>query len=147
VAFQKRNECSVQVLAVLAVRHGRELGEAIASMRSVPVGDLPRSCLDATLRRLEAGEVTDGRDLVTLEVLHVGLTERLSCEITGSKVEFRLAGCDEDGDYCDVIEVPVYSARGEEARSVYERLERFLELRQQLLDRANAERLTLRLLR
>jgi hypothetical protein len=46
-----------------------------------------------------------------------------------------------------MVEVPVYSSRGEEARSVYERLESFVELRQQLLDRANAERLAMRLLR
>ncbi len=46
-----------------------------------------------------------------------------------------------------MAEVPVYSSRREETRSVYESLERFLEFRQQLLDRAKAERLAVRLLR
>jgi hypothetical protein len=147
MAYRNTNECRVHALATLAVRRGRELGKAIAAMRDAPVGDLPRSCLDATLRRLESGEVTDGRDLVALEDLHIGLAERLSQEIVGSRVEPRLAGYDEDGEIWSMVEVPVYSSRGEEARSVYERLESFVELRQQLLDRANAERLAMRLLR
>lgn len=144
---QKCNQCGVQALAILAIRYGRELGEAIATMRDAPVGDLPRSCLDAALRRLESGDVTDGRDLVALEALRAGLAERLSCEITGSRIEPRLAGYDADGEIWSMTEVPVYSRCGEEARSVYELLERFGELRQELLDRANAERLTMRLLR
>lgn len=147
MASQDNKNFPLNAHAILAVRHGRELGEQIAGMRDAPVGDLPRSSLSAMLRRLEAGEVTDGRDLVVLEVLHAGLAERMSQEIVGSKIEPRLVGHDEDGEIWDTIESPAYSDRGEKARDAYERLERFLELRQQLIDHANAERLTARLLR
>ena len=147
MANQDNKNFTLNTRAILAVRHGRELGEQIAGMRDVPVGDLPRSSLSAMLRRLEAGEVTDGRDLVVLEALHTGLAERMSQEIVDSRVEPYVAGYDEDGEIWSAAEVPVYSARGEDARCVYERLERFLDLRQQLLDHANAERLTARLLR
>ena len=146
MAPQKPNDFRVHALAILAVRHGRELGEQVDAMRNAPAGDLPRTSLAATLRRLEAGEVTDVRDLVVLEALQAGLTERMSLEIVGSKVEPLLVGHDEDGEIWASVEVPVYSGRGQEAQSTYERLKRFLEVRQQLIDHAKAERLARHLL-
>lgn len=143
----KTDDFHVQSTAAIAVKLGRELGERIVRMRDTPVGDLPQSCLSATLRRLENGEVTDGRDLTTLEALHFGLAERLSQEMVGSRIEPRLIGCDQDGEIWNFAEVPVYSGRGNDALHAYDLLERFLEVRQQVLDRANAEQLTLRLLR
>ncbi len=147
MASQKSNDFRIQTRAILAVRHGRELGEQVAAMRDAPTGDLPRTSLSAALRRLAAGEVTDGRDLVVLEALQTGLAERMSLETVGRKMELRLVGYDEDGELWAPVEVPAYSDRGEEARAVYNRLERFLELRQQLIDQANAERLARQLLR
>ena len=146
MATQKTN-FRVQVLAILAVRHGRELGEQIANMHDAPIGDLPQSSLSAMLGRLECGEVTDGRDLIALETLKTGLAERLCLEIIGSKVQPCSVGYDEDGEIWDMIEVPVYSDRGEKAWSLYQRLERFVKVRQQLIDHANAERLAMQLLR
>lgn len=146
MATQKTN-FRTQVLAILAVRHGRELGEQIAKMHDAPIGDLPQSSLSAMIRRLDCGEVTDGRDLIALEALRLGLAERLCLEVVGSKIEARSVGYDEDGEIWDMIEVPAYSNQGEKAWSLYQRLERFVEVRQQLIDYANAERLAMRLLR
>lgn len=146
MAPQKRNNFPIQARAILAVRHGRELSEQVSAMRNVPMGDLSRTSLTATLRRLAIGEVTDDRDLVVLETLQASLAERMSLEIIGSKVEPRLVGYDDDGEVWAWKEVPAYSDRGQEAQSAYQRLERFLELRQQLIDYANAERLARQLL-
>lgn len=132
--------------AILAVRHGREFGELVAALRDAPIGDLPRTSMAATLSRLAAGKVTVDRDHVMLEAL-AGLAERLSLEIVGRQVEHRFVGYDEDGEGVWVWEeVPAYTARGEEARSIYVRLERFLEVRQELIDPAKAERLAQHLL-
>ncbi len=147
MASQKTNIIPIQSIATLAVRLGRELGERISQMRDTPIEDISRPRLGAMLRRLQAGEVTDGQDLTTLEALQAGLAERLSQEIIGSRVEPRLIGCDQDGEIWDMTEVPVYSGRGDEASDAYDRLKRFLEVRQELLDSANAERLAYRLLR
>ena len=147
MVHQKRNDFQVQARALLAVRHGRELGEQIAAMRDTPTGDLPGTSLSATLRRLAAGEVTDGRDMVVFEALQSGLAARMSLEIVGSRTELRHVGYDEDGELWAPVEVTAYSDRGDEARAVHDRLERFLELRQQLLDQATAERLARQLLR
>ncbi len=147
MATQKTNDIPVQTIATLAVRLGRELGELISQMRDAPIEDISRSHFSAMLRHLETGEVTDGRDLTTLETLHTGLVERLSQEIVGSRGEPRLIGCDQDGEIWDTAEVPIYSDRGNEAWDAYMHLKHFLEVRQRLLDRANAERLILRLLR
>ena len=145
---KQETDCSrLQTLAILAVRQGRELCDQLADMRDAPVGDLPRFCLIAMMRRLESGEVTDGKDLVALNALRFGLAERMSQEIIGSKVETHFAGYDEDGEVWSAREVHVYSGRGAKAQSIYDRLERFLDVRQQLLDRANAERLAASLLR
>ena len=147
MANQKTDSFRLQTLAILAVREGRELGDQLAEMRDAPVGDLPQGCLSAMMRRFESGEVTDGRDLTVLEALHVGLAARMSQEILGSKVEFHISGHDEDGEVWSTREVYVYSDRGAKAQSIHDRLERFLDIRQQLLDRANAERLAASLLR
>ena len=147
MAHQKCNDFQVQARALLAVRHGRELGEQVAAMRDAPIGDLPRTSLSATLRRLATGEVTDGRDIVVFEALQNGLAARMSLEIVGSWTELRRVGYDEDGELWAPVEVTAYSDRGDEARAVHDRLERFLELRQQLLDQATAERLARQLLR
>ena len=147
MAHQKYNDFQVQARALLAVRHGRELGEQVAAMRDAPTGDLPRTSLSATLRRLAAGEVTDERDMVVFEALQNGLAARMSLEIVGSRTELRRVGYDEDGELWAPVEVTAYSDRGDEARAVRDRLERFLELRQQLLDQATAERLARQLLR
>jgi hypothetical protein len=144
---QKPNDFRVHALAILAVRRGRELGEQLAAMCNVPTGDLPRTSLAATRRRLEVGQVTDGRDLVVFEALQTGLAERMSLELIGSKMEPQLVGHDEDGEIWASVEVPVYSDLGQETRSAYERLERFLEVRKELIDHANAERLARQLLR
>ncbi len=144
----QKTDFRTQVLAILAVRHGREFGEKIAAMHDAPIGDLPQSSLFAMLKRLECGEVTDGRDLTAIEALRTGLAERLSQEIVGSRVEPLPVGYDEDGDEIwSMVEVPDYSDRGEKAWSLYQRLERFVEVRQQLIDHANAERLSRQLLR
>ncbi len=147
MATQKTNDMPVQTIATLAVRLGRELGERISRMRDAPTEDISRSRLGAMLRHLQTGEVTEGQDLTTLETLQEGLAERLSQEIIGSRVEPHLVGCDQDGEIWDTEEVPIYSDRGGEAWDAYVHLEHFLQVRQQLLDRANAERLALRLLR
>ncbi len=145
---KQETDCSrLQTLAILAVRQGRELGDQLAEMRDAPVGDLPQFCLSAMMRRFASGDVTDCRDLAALEALHIGLAERMSLEIIGSKVESHVAGHDEDGEVWSTREVHVYSDRGAKAQSIYDRLERFLAVRQQLLDRANAERLAASLLR
>jgi|TARA_R110000850_G_scaffold277075_1_gene422155 hypothetical protein len=147
MASEKRNNFTIHARAILAVRHGRELSEQVSAMRDAPTGDLPRTSLTATLKRLAIGEITDGRDLTVLETLRANLIERMSLEVIGSKVEPRLIGYDDDGEVWAWKEVPAYSDRGQEAQSAYERLERFLKLRQQLIDHTNAERLARQLLR
>jgi hypothetical protein len=147
MTHQETDSFRLQTLAILAVRLGRELGDQLAEMRDAPVEDLPRSYLSAMMLRLESGEVTDNRDLVALKALHFGLAARMSQEILGSKVESHISGHDEDGEVWSTREVYVYSDRGAKAQSIHDRLERFLDIRQQLLDRANAERLAASLLR
>lgn len=142
-----RNDFRLQTQATLAIRHARNLAEQLAHLPDPPIGDLPRSTLDATLRRLESGDVTDGRDLVVLDVLQAGFAERMAAEITGSTIEPRHVGYDEDGDVWSWETVPTYSSRGETARALHQHLTRLLELRKELLDRSAAERLAARLLR
>ena len=145
MAHQVPNE--MQSLAIQAVRHGRQAAEMIAAWHNFPIGDLPRNSLNATLRRFEAGDFTDGRDLITIEGLRAELTSILSLECTGSTCEDCLIGYDEDGEIWGLAEVPTYTFRGERARSVYDELELFLEARKRLIDYANAERLSQRLMR
>ncbi|MBP0484519.1 hypothetical protein [Sagittula salina] len=147
MAKNSNDDFRFRAQAILAVRHARALAEQLTSMPDVPIGDLPRSSLNATLRRLETGEVTEGRDLVVLETLEAGFAERMAAEITGSTVEARHIGYDEDGEIWAWETVPSYSPRGEKARALHSQLKRFLELRQDLLDHSAAERLAAQLLR
>lgn len=142
-----RTDFRLQAQAILAIRHARSLAEHLAQLPDPPIGDLPRSTLDAALRRLESGDVTDGRDRVVLEVLQTGFAERMAAEVNGSTLKPRHAGYDEEGDVWVWETVPTYTSRGETACILHMHLTRLLELRQDLLDRCAAERLTARLMR
>lgn len=136
-----------QAQAMLAIRHARILAEHLAQMPDPPIGDLSRTALDATRRRLESGHITDGRNLVVLEVLQKGFAERMASEIIGSIMEPQPAGSDGEGELWVWVSVPTYTRRGEAARMLHDHLTRLLELRQDLLDRAAAERLAAGLMR
>lgn len=142
-----RTPSSLDTLAVRAVQHGRRLHAQIAGLKDCPIGDLQSDALHALLRRLEHGEVADDRDLFALEALAKALAADLPVEITGTREEGRLVGCDEEGGVWDVEEVPAYSRRGEALVAVQNSLAAFLALRRELLDRVRAERLLLALLR
>ncbi|WP_131802693.1 hypothetical protein [Limimaricola pyoseonensis] len=144
---KKSSEFRLQATAILAIRHGRELADGLSTMRDVPIGDLSLSALTGLLRRLADGEVTDGRDLITLEVLQRGLLERTASGVLGTKVEPSIIGHDEDGEMWGYVEVYVYTERGKQAKRVLEALENFLAVRQRLLDQAAAAKLITRLVR
>lgn len=147
MAQTTRTDFHLQARAVLAIRHAGTLAGQLSQMPDPPIGELSRSALDAMLRRFESGDVTDGRDLVVLEVLQAGLAKRMTTEITGSTVEPRHAGYDEEGEVWAWATVPTYTRRGETARVLHEHLTRLLELRRVLLEHAAAARLVARLTR
>lgn len=136
-----------QALSILAVRHGRELTEALSQLPASAFEDLTKASLSGLLRRLEAGDVANGRDLVTLETLQRNLAGQMAFHIQDVKEEPRVVGHDEQGEIWAYVDVPVYSECGEKLCNAHAELKRFLEVRQQLLDHANAEKLASRLLR
>lgn len=79
--------------------------------------------------------------------LQRNLAGQMTHHIPGVKKEPRVVGHDEQGEILAYVDVPSYSERGEGIRDAHEQLDRSLELRQQLLDHANAEKLASRLLR
>ena len=133
--------------AILAVRHGRELAELMAGTSQLPAGDLPPSALSACMRRLRVGEVTDGRDLTALEVLHDGIAAALQNEVTETKFEWCSLGREAGENIWSAVAVPVYTDWGSALHEIQRRIERFIDARQQFIDHASAERLERRHLR
>lgn len=141
------NSSRLEALSLLAIRYARELGEALTPITDLPLEDLPSAAVSGLLRRLQTGDVTDERDIATLEVLQRGCMEQACREIAGSRIEPRRVGHDQEGDIWGMFEVPTYTERGDKFSQILEHIDRFLEIRQRLLDSAKAERLTKRLSR
>lgn len=133
--------------AVLAVRHGRELAELMSRTYSLPSGELRGAALSSCLRRLQNGEVTDGRDLTVVEVISENIALVLAKEVVDVKVEWRLKGRESGEEFWSAVNVPIYTHRGQTLREIQVRIERFIEVRQRFIDQANAERLEKRHLR
>lgn len=146
-AYDTTPDHRLEAQALLAARHARDLAEELARLPRTLFGDLPRASLSATRRRLEIGEIADGRDLVVLEAVQAKLVERIASETAGHRIEPRHAGYDAEGDCWAWVSVPRYTDRGEAALALHAKLVDFLNLRQELLDRSAAERQVLRLLR
>ena len=142
-----RSRPSLDTLAVQAVQQARRLHEQLAGLPICPTRELAHGTYQATLRRLETGNLADDRDLYVFETLARGIDASLAAEITGSRDEGRLIGCDEDGVVWDVVSVPTYAPRGEALIAAQQGLAAFLALRRHLHDRARAERLVSSLLR
>ena len=130
---------SVEELAAEVVRLGREaareahdwgVGTSVREWRAIGqrLGALGERCpFDADEEALTATLGALGR---AIEAEEAG-TER---RVTGYDV-------DEDGRRCDVLgEVPVHTERGERLIAIRAKLEAFVRLRDQVLDRLAAER-------
>ena len=141
------NPFRIQALAILTVQHGRDLAEKISEISDVSSVNIPWVTMVAIARRFAAGEVNENGDLGVLRTLEFRLAELLSREFIGTRTESRLIGQTDDEEVWNSTEVPVYSDRGELVRPLYESLQRFLEVRQQLLDHVKAEQLSDQLLR
>ena len=142
-----RSHPCLDTLALKAVQQGRRLREQLAGLRGCPTGELAPGTFQATLHRLDTGMLIDDRDLYRLETLPRGFDACLAAEITGSREEGRLVGCDEEDVVWDVVSVPTYTPHGEALVAAQQSLAAFLALRRALLDHARAERLLLSLLR
>lgn len=140
-------KADISALASEAIRLDREVAERIPCMRSIRLGELPKTALSAMQRRFADGEVTDGRDLTVLEALRAGLQAVLVEETLEPRIEVHRSSDEIDGPGFDLVTITDYTFRGEVVRDELDRIDRFLEARQQLIDRANAERLASRLMR
>lgn len=137
----------ISALATEAIRQGREIAERIPCMRGIRLGELSKTALSAMQRRFGDGDVTDGRDLTALEALRAALEDVLVEETLETRIEVQRTYCEIDGPSFDIVTVTDYTLRGEIVKDALDRIDRFLDARQRLLDRANAERLASRLLR
>jgi hypothetical protein len=134
-------EFHLRVKALLAVRHGRELAERMANTSRLPIGDLPQSAVNACVGRLQMGQVTDGRDRAAIEVIHECIVAALINEVIETRLEWMSLGYEAGEEIWKAEAVPVYSVRGRLLYNVLLRIERFIEVRQNFIDHANAERL------
>lgn len=133
--------------AILAVRLGRELAELIQRMRGLPIGEIQRETFEACIRRLQCGEVTDGRDLTVFEAMLENIVAVLPNEVVDVRVDWCLAEGEDGEEFWSADNVPVYTQRGEALLEVQIRMKRFLEVRQSFIDHAKAERLERQYLR
>lgn len=130
---------AVQEDAVRAIRLARELSAGFREHRIRPDG-LNATLLAATLRRLESGEIFDGRDAHTFECAAAHLNDLLPREMTGSKIVPIIIGSDDEGQECVCMSsVPTYTCRGEELAELQACLARFLELRERVIDAVAAD--------
>jgi len=136
-----------QAFAVLTVQHGRDLADKISELSDFSSVYISWANIVAVARRFAAGEVNENGDLEALRTLESGLGEFLSQELTGTRTVAHLIGQTDDEEVWDSTEVPVYSDRGELVRPLYESLQCFLKVRQQLIDHVKAEQLCAQLLR
>lgn len=143
----KKTDTDISALATEAIRQGRELAERIPGMRDIRLGELSKTALSSMQRRFADGDVTDGRDLTTLEALREALKGVLVEETLDTRIEVQRASCEIDGPGFDIATVTDYTFRGEFVKDAVDRIDRFLDARQQLLDRANAKRLVTQLMR
>ncbi|SEK05312.1 hypothetical protein MAA5396_04452 [Marinovum algicola] len=127
--------------AILAVRHGRELAELLLTTRGLPIGEVRSAILSACIRRLQCGEVTDGRDLTVIEAMLENVAAVLPNEVVDVRVDWCLATGEDGEEFWCAENVPVYSQRGEILFELQIRMKRFLEVRQRFIDQVNAERL------
>jgi hypothetical protein len=135
-----------QALAILTVQHGRDLADQISELSDFSSVNISWANIVAVARRFAAGEVNENGDLVALRTLEFELGEFLSQEFIGTRTEAHLIGQTDDEEVWDSTEVPVYSDCGEPVRPLYESLQRFSEVRQQLIDHVKAEQLCTQLL-
>lgn len=147
MALETSTWVPTSTLALQAVRKGRELGELISSIYDSLSGTFQPSLLVATLRRLEAGEITDSRDLVTFDAIRSEVEKRLPAEITEVKEQPVLIGGDHESEVWDTTTVHLYTSQGEQLLALQLCLAKFQSLRQQLLDQITADRLVASLIR
>tara|TARA_R110002110_G_scaffold205006_1_gene416479 strand:+ start:372 stop:818 length:447 start_codon:yes stop_codon:yes gene_type:complete len=133
--------------AILAVRHGRELAELMQKMRGLPIGEISKETFEACIRRLQCGEVTDGRDLTVIEAMLVNIAAVLLNEVVDVRVDWCLVVGDDGEEFWSAENVPFYTHRGEALLEIQNRMKRFLEVRQSFIDHAKAERLERQYLR
>lgn len=147
MALEKSTWVPTSTLALQAVREGRELGELISSIYDGLTGNFQPSLLIATLRRLEVGEITDSRDLVTFDAIWSEVEKRLPAEIMEIKEQPVLIGGDHESEVWDTTTVHLYTTQGEQLLALQLCLAKFQSLRQQLLDQITADRLVASLIR
>lgn len=131
----------LRVKAILAVRHGRELAELLLTMRGLPLGEIRDAMLSACIRRLQCGQVTDGRDLTVIEAMLENIAAVLPNEVVDMRVDWRVTADEEGEEFWVAENVPIYSHRGRALFELQVQSNRFLKARQNFVDFANAERL------
>lgn len=125
---------SVDDLALRAVRLGRDLAPALRPhCRAV---DLPQA--GAALRRLDAGDVFDVRDLVVFEALEAALHDEIVRETLGSRLEFVFLTDGEGQEDPWIARVPERTHRGDELAKIQRNLGELIGLRRQVEDRIRA---------
>ena len=138
-------ELSLEELAAMAVRRGRQLQEAA---HAVSLGGNSREWgfASRTLQRLAERDPFDLRDDASLTAVEGIIEADLRTEVLGSERRFIETHYDDLGQHGEVRECPVYSARGAELLAVQMKFRSFMDARSATLDRIAAERAVMRLL-
>ena len=138
-------EPSLDEWASRTVGLGRELSEMAheiyAGGNSRDFGLVAR-----TLQRLGDRHAFDDRDSSSLKAIRDILETDLNTEIVGTKRVFVETLVDEEGCQGEVMDIPVYSARGAQLAQILRMLSEFEAARAATLDRLAAERALLRLM-
>lgn len=137
--------CTLDEIATDAVRLGRELQNA-AHRVSLGGNSRDAGLVERSLRRLAERQPFDPRDDGSLEIVRGILEIDLQNEVVGTEFRFVDTYCDDAGNHGGTAEFPVFSERGEALLSVREIFARFIQARDETLDRLAAERALRRLL-
>lgn len=138
-------ELGLDELAATTVRLGRDL-EQMA--RAVLLGGNSRDygIVCRALGPLADRRAFDPRCADALAAVADIIEDDLRSEIDGSERNFVETYCDEDGVFGEVVERPVYTARGEALLDLKRTFEAFLSARDATLDRIAADRALRRLM-
>ncbi len=137
----------IEELAMLAVRLGREVGEALEEMSYAGRQTASLADVNALLRRLQIGDLSDGKDQVTIRNIQSDIGSEIFQEARGTRTEPVVIGYDEDGAICEMQQLTVFTDKGSALQTLELLIISFIDARRKLMDRANADRLICRLMR
>ena len=143
--MKQTTELSLDELAATAVRLGRKLER---EAHAVSLGGNSRECgfVSRALRRLSEREPFDPGDDASLAALEGIIEADLRSEVRGHEQRFFETHYDSFGQHGEMRDYPIYGERGEQLLAVQRTFTRFIEARNEALDRIAGERAVIRLL-